>query len=146
MDLQGNFFYIVLAAWGLGCASASCGMALGCAVTDVKDVTEMAPLLFVPQLLFAGFFIATSEIPLMLRWCQWLCGIKYALNIILYTEFGPDNDNCQGAAADLCAAALENNDIEGDMIWFYCLMLAVLFLAFRLLAAFILVAKSQKFY
>jgi hypothetical protein len=63
-----------------------------------------------------------------------------------YTEFGPDNDNCQGDAANLCASALENNDIDGDLIWFYCLMLAVLFLAFRLLAAFILVAKSQKFY
>ena len=27
---------------------------IGCLVADVKDVTELAPLLFVPQLLFAG--------------------------------------------------------------------------------------------
>ena len=27
---------------------------IGCLVADVKDVSELAPLLFVPQLLFAG--------------------------------------------------------------------------------------------
>jgi hypothetical protein len=62
---------------GLGCASASCGMALGCAVGDVSQVTELAPVIFVPQLLFAGFFIQTDKIPIFLRWAQYLCGIKY---------------------------------------------------------------------
>lgn len=146
VELQGNFWYIVLAAWGLGCASASCGMALGCAVSDVKDVTEMAPLLFVPQLLFAGFFIQTSEIPVFLRWAQYLCGIKYALNIILSTEFHADNDSCSGDAAQNCSNMLDANEIEQDLMWFYVLMLVVLFAAFRLLAAIILVQKSRRFF
>jgi hypothetical protein len=59
ISLQGSFIYIVLAAWGLGSASCSVAVLLGCLVSDVKDVSEMAPLLFVPQLLFAGFFINT---------------------------------------------------------------------------------------
>ena len=146
VELQGNFLYIVLASWGLGCASASCGMALGCAVTDVKDVTEFAPLLFVPQLLFAGFFIQTSQIPIFLRWAQYLCGIKYSLNIILSTEFNEDNESCSGDAASLCSTMLEANEIEKDKVWFYVLMLVVLFAAFRLLAAIILVQKSRRFY
>ena len=41
-----------LTAWGLGVASASMGVFLGCAVTDVKAVAESAPLLFVPQVSF----------------------------------------------------------------------------------------------
>ena len=146
VELQGNFAWIILASWGLGCASASCGMALGCAVTDVKDVTELAPLLFVPQLLFAGFFIQTSEIPIFLRWAQYLCGVKYALNIILSTEFHEDNDSCSGDAASNCAAILDNNEIEADLMWFYVLMLVALFGAFRLLAAVVLVQKSKRFY
>ena len=146
VELQGNFLWIILASWGLGCASASCGMALGCAVTDVKDVTELAPLLFVPQLLFAGFFIQTSEIPVFLRWAQYLCGIKYSLNIILSTEFNKDNESCSGDAAMGCSAILDNNEIESDMIWFYVLMLIALFVCFRLLAAVILVQKSRRFY
>jgi hypothetical protein len=121
-------------------------MALGCAVTDVKDVTELAPLLFVPQLLFAGFFIQTSEIPVFLRWAQYLCGIKYALNIILSTEFHEDNDSCAGDAASNCASILDNNEIDSDLMWFYILMLVILFAAFRLLAAIVLVMKSKRFY
>lgn len=36
---------------------------IGCLVTDVKDVTELAPLLFVPQLLFAGDIFACVSSP-----------------------------------------------------------------------------------
>ena len=35
---------------------------IGCVVTDVKDVTELAPLLFVPHLLFAG-----NQLPSLFR-------------------------------------------------------------------------------
>jgi hypothetical protein len=93
-------------------------MALGCAVTDVKDVTEMAPLLFVPQLLFAGFFIATSEIPLMLRWCQWLCGIKYALNIILYVSF------CYTIYCSSFLLSFLVCDVSVSLLSIYCCLLA----------------------
>ena len=54
INLQGSFIFIVLAAWGLGAASCSVAVLIGCLVSDVKDATELAPLLFVPQLLFAG--------------------------------------------------------------------------------------------
>ena len=62
-------------------------MALGCAVGDVSQVTELAPVIFVPQLLFAGFFIQTDKIPIFLRWAQYLCGIKYVnMGICEYVE------------------------------------------------------------
>ena len=47
----------MLAAWGLGAASCSVAVLIGCLVSDVKDATELAPLLFVPQLLFAGKWV-----------------------------------------------------------------------------------------
>lgn len=67
MDLNGSFIFFVLESWILGLASSSVALGLGAAVSNVKDVTELAPLLFVPQLLFAGFFIRTSQIPVFLR-------------------------------------------------------------------------------
>ena len=93
--MQGSFIYIVLTAWGLGAASCSVAVLIGCLVSDVKDATELAPLLFVPQLLFSGFFINTSKIPVFLRWAQYLCALKYAINLVLLTEFSPGNPNCQ---------------------------------------------------
>ena len=59
---------------------------------------ELSPLLFVPQLLFAGFFIKTDQIPVFLRWAQYLCSLKYAINLILCIEFDVGNDSCGGAA------------------------------------------------
>ena len=148
LKLQGNFIYLVLSAFGLGIASASCGMALGCAVPDVKQVTEFAPVLFVPQLLFAGFFVATERIPLILRWAQWLCAIKYTMNLIITIEFAPDNETCltsPGAAINCARCLLTNSVVESDY-WKYILCLAALFLGFRIIAAMILIQKSKRFY
>eukprot|EP01033_Poteriospumella_lacustris_P001267 gene1266-923_t len=61
LGMQGNFILIVLAAWGLGMCSCS--------------------------MLFVGFFIRTSLIPVFLRWAQYLCSLKYAMNLIILTEF-----------------------------------------------------------
>jgi hypothetical protein len=146
MNLQGNFIYFVLEAWGLGLASSSVAMALGASVSNVKDVTELAPLLFVPQLLFAGFFIRTSQIPVFLRWAQYLCSIKYAINLALITEFNSDLKSCQGASAPYCQAIIDTNDIEEDLWWVYVIVLIALFIGFRLIAALILVQKAKRFY
>ncbi len=40
-----------------------------------------------PQILFAGFFIPISLIPVWLRWAQYLCALKYGVNILLVIEF-----------------------------------------------------------
>eukprot|EP00808_Paulinella_micropora_P029614 g71858.t1 len=91
VGFRGNFGLQVLAAWGLGSASASVAVMLGCVMNDVKQATEAAPLLFVPQLLFAGFFIRIDQIPVWLQWAQYTCSLKYALNLLVLTEFN-DND------------------------------------------------------
>ena len=35
------------------------------------------------QMLFAGFFIRTSQIPVFLRWAQYVCVLKYSINLLL---------------------------------------------------------------
>ena len=119
---------------------------LGCAMSDIRAVTEMSPLLFVPQLLFAGFFIKTAQIPLFLRWAQYLCSLKYALNLILIVEFSEDNSNCAGGAAENCKVVLAQNDIHPDQWWVYMLLLGALFVGFRIMAAMLLVQKAKRFY
>jgi len=145
-NFQGNGGYLILISWALGAASASVACALGCAVPDVKSVQEMAPLLFVPQLLFAGFFIQTSQIPVFLRWAQYLCGIKYAMNLTLLTEFNKANPSCSGGAAQACKTVISSNDIEEDKWWAYILILCGLFVFFRVVAMIILTQKAKKFY
>jgi ABC-type multidrug transport system ATPase subunit len=147
IEYRGNWILLVLTSWGVGVVSSSTAVILGCLVGNAKQVTELAPLLFVPQLLFAGFFIRTSLIPVFLRWAQWLCALKYGINLILLTEFNPASPNCQGANANAnCVKLLDQNGVvEGDW-WIYMLLLFALFIGFRAIAAVVLVRKSLRFY
>lgn len=146
MDLRANFILLVLTSFGLGLVSNSVACCLGAAVPNVTDVTELAPLLFVPQILFGGFFIRTEQIPVFLRWAQYLCGLKYAINLFLLQEFDLDSESCSGAARKNCKNLLEANQIETDKYWLYIILLFVLFFVYRCLAGFILVQKAKKFY
>lgn len=145
-DFQGSFAYLVLAGWGLGAASASVAVLLGCCLNDVRDVQEMAPLLFIPQFLFSGFFVRTASIPVFLRWAQYLCSVKYSVNLILITEFDASNPSCDGINAQACHDALVKNDVDPQLWWVYMLILLALFVGFRLIAAAVLVRRAQKFY
>lgn len=92
IGFQGNFGLFVTVFWLLGLASNSVAICAGCVVDDVKKAAELTPLIFVPQLLFSGFFVAINAIPVWLRWAQWLCSLKYTLNLLLLIEF--NNDVC----------------------------------------------------
>lgn len=70
VGLQSNFFHFLAIEYGLAMSSTAVAVMLGCAVEDPKMATEFLPLLFVPQLLFAGFFVRTDLIPVWLRWAQ----------------------------------------------------------------------------
>ena len=82
VDLQGNFILLTLVMWILGCVSSSVAMLVGSVesrmrandypnvsgvirsvLSNVKQASEAAPLLFVPQILFAGFYIRIELIP-----------------------------------------------------------------------------------
>jgi energy-coupling factor transporter ATP-binding protein EcfA2 len=83
-----NFFLLVLLVTLLGSAAASTSILIGSISSDVTVAVQLTPLLFVPQLLFAGFFIPINEIPFWLRWPQYLCTLKYSLNLLMLLEFG----------------------------------------------------------
>ncbi len=145
--LQGNFILMVLIAWCLGLASASIATMIGCLVPDVGTVTELVPLLTIPQMLFAGFFIRTKQIPIYLRWAQYLCGLKYAMNLMLIVEFDPSLPSCQGNMAQvLCKGIITTNDIDRSHWWVYMLLLLLLIMCFRTLAAYFLQLRAKKFF
>lgn len=116
MALQGNFGVLVAAFSLLGGASSSIALLIGCAVGDVKQAIELAPLVMVPQILFAGFFIKLSMIPVWLRWIQYICGLKWATNISWANEF---------AGAVYEKAVLTRNDIDPSMNWLNYVILAL---------------------
>jgi len=134
MDLQGNFFYLVLVAWALSMTAASTALMVGCSVPNAQSAQELAPLIFVPQILFTGIFVSINLIPPALRWMQYLCALKYAVDLASIIEL---KDLPQGRAL------LQIENIEVDSAGLYVAVLIGIFVGFRLLAMINLGRRAQ---
>jgi ABC-type multidrug transport system permease subunit len=135
-----NFGLFYLIVYALAMTSTALAVALGCAVEDPKLGQELLPLLFVPQMLFSGFFVVPELIPVWLRWAQYLCSLTYAVRLSAVEEF------YGRAGCETCSEFLEVLSADPDETWWYWIVLASLFVVFRLLALAVLRRKAEKFF
>jgi hypothetical protein len=75
IQFQGPFMVLVMEVFLLQVVSVSYALLLGAMVGNVRQAQELAPLVFVPQLLFAGFFVSISQIPQSIQWVQYICSL-----------------------------------------------------------------------
>lgn len=83
----GNFFLLVLLGALLGMVAASQALVVGAIADSVQSAMQATPVIFLPQILFSGVFVPISNIPVVLRWIQYLCSLKYAINLVTLLEF-----------------------------------------------------------
>jgi len=80
----------------------------------------LALVVFLPQLLFTGVFFHVSQIPDWLRWIQYVCPLKHAVNVLAYWEFVHVNKETKMA-----------NDVEANLDmpedWWVSALILVLF-------------------
>lgn len=147
MGLQGNFLYLLLSCYGLAMVSNSVAMIVAAVAPNMKTAGEMVPLAYIPQILFAGYFIRTSQIPEFLQWAEYIVGMKYSLSLVYLIEFNPSLDSCNNSnqAKHFCSSLLDSNDIDEKHYYIYIIMLFVLFVVFRAIAIFILIEKAKLF-
>jgi hypothetical protein len=144
ISFQSAFWTYYLAMYVLAMASTAIAVLLGCSVEDPKLGQEMLPILFVPQMLFSGFFVVPELIPVWLRWARYLCSLTFALRIGLIAEFG---HGCGSEEGDLaCERLLDNIDVYEMDEYGYWLILLALFLVFRVMALYVLQQKAVKFF
>ena len=133
IGFQMDFIMMFAISYALAMSSTALAVLLGCSVEDPKLGQEMLPILFVPQMLFAGFFVAPELIPAWLRWARYLCSLTYALRIAMVEEFydcNPGNPEENRA----CNNQVEVIDGDPDETWWNWLVLVALFVFFRLVA------------
>ena len=54
----------------------------------------MAPLMAFPMILFGGFFVNLTTVPVWLRWLQWVSPIRYGMEAMAHLEM--DNAHYPG--------------------------------------------------
>eukprot|EP00435_Cladocopium_sp_Y103_P048001 s455_g14.t1 len=148
MGLQGSFIMYVLIFWLTGIAAASTALLVGCIATNAEVAQQAAPAVFVPQLLFAGFFITSEQIPIWLRWAQYLCALKYGMNLNIMNEFGADTVKDWPIAQQeyVKVAIIERNEINVDHGWIYAGVLLGIVAVVRMLSVFALAKRAAAFF
>jgi len=144
---EGSFGIFYATAYTLAMGSTALGVTVGCAVENPHIATEFLPVLFVPQMLLAGFFVTPDLIPVWLRWARYIYPLAYAVRILLVGEFETCvNEQEEENSAPVCNKLLSKVEAYSDDTWWYWIVLVALFAFFRLLALNILRTKATKFY
>lgn len=84
---------------------------LGSAMRDGGLALLLSALMGLYQMTFAGFFVHLNSIPQVLRWLQWMCPLKYALEALAVNEVNSGlqiQDVLQGVPVSVSAALIMN--------------------------------------
>lgn len=134
----------------MACASTALGVLIGSSVENPSVAVEYLPAVFMPQILFSGFFIPPGLMPDWLSWLTNIMPLSYGVRLVVGSEF---DGSCPDIVSPItnttinnCDIILENIDANVDDFWWYYLVLLSLFVFFRLLALFVLERKAQQFY
>lgn len=131
---SGNFMLFVLALFLLGAATCCTALMFGSSFKQVDRAVELSFILFVPQIMFSGFFVSINQIPEILRWAQWLCSIKYAVNISYIAEFkGLLNYE----------ELFDQSSVDESLLWLYILILCLIVAVTTVSAIFLLRWRSK---
>jgi len=149
VGLQGSFIIHVLIFWIAGLSAASTALVIGCLASNAEAAQQLAPPVFVLQLLFAGVFLPTEQIPCGLRWLQYLSSLKYGINLIVINEFGNATQTAKDWPYEARMQAdqlMDYNDIDPALWPMYTGIIIGLFFAFRTLGVLALMYKARSFF
>lgn len=141
IGFQGNFVYLACAIWLVSLASAGLAILLGSVVPNARMGQELAPLVLVPQLLFAGVFLPANQIDPWLRWAQYLCTLKYGMALGSIVEF----KDCPPDLQVSCDTLLQQNETVPSQKGLYVGILFALFIGFRFLSVLALTRRAKYF-
>ena len=129
-------------------ASTALGVFVGSSVANPATSIEFLPAVFMPQILFSGFFVPPHLMPDWLAWIQYICPLTYGVWIVVAGEFG--DGRCDGLVSmngmNNCERILDNIGADPDDLWWYFLVLIGLFVVIRCAALVNLKRKASKFY
>jgi ABC-2 type transporter len=82
---------------------------VGSAISDGGLALLLSSLAGLYQMTFAGFFVHLNSIPEVLRWLQWMCPLKYALEALTVNEVNSGlqiKDTLSGVPVSVSAALI----------------------------------------
>lgn len=102
----GKFLLFLLTLILIYNASSGYSLIISASFSDKQLAVTLTPVLIIPFMLFAGFFVSSSQIPVYLKEFEYLSIFKYGYQALMQLEF-KDNNNFP------CAQQFNGNYTEG---------------------------------
>jgi len=77
----------VLVSVSLTFTATGLGLVTGCIFTKIEVALTVVPLIFMPMMLFSGFFVNSSSILVFLKWIEYISPFRYSLEAFIYNEY-----------------------------------------------------------
>eukprot|EP00164_Ancoracysta_twista_P000118 GFYU01000172.1.p1 GENE.GFYU01000172.1~~GFYU01000172.1.p1 ORF type:complete len:677 (+),score=259.76 GFYU01000172.1:101-2131(+) len=139
---------------------ANSGQAIGMLIASMFDHLEVAlsvaPAIFLPIMIFSGFFLNSTSTPDYFVWIQWISPINYGYKALMVNEYDglsfhcDDSELVQIGGNQICPRTtgeqvLQSFDMDGESIPFNILMTFVIYVACTGLAYFALWKQTRKY-
>ena len=110
-DSAANFFLFLLIAAIFNVTMATYNMLLAALFEDLSVAILLSGMFIVFNIGFGGFLLNLNTLPVAVRWLQWLCPLKYALEAVASRELPglPLEDNVSGVRVSTSVSVFAPN-------------------------------------
>lgn len=124
------------------------GYLISCATTSVSMAMSVGPPLIIPFLLFGGFFLNISSIPIYFKWLSYFSWFRYAFEALMINQWSGITEITCGEDALSCpssgAVVLEIYNFSQKNLMVDITMLVLLVVLFRSMAYVCLVLRTLR--
>jgi ABC-type multidrug transport system permease subunit len=86
IGFAGNFFIWIIIVFTASVATSSIGWLIASISYSSLTALQLVPVIILPQILFSGLLIDIQLIPSWMAWMEYLCYLKYCINIAFINE------------------------------------------------------------
>jgi len=148
-DTPGCFFTFLLILILMALTAQALGLVISAGVPSTDVAMAIAPLLTTVLMLFGGFYINVSNIPVYFIWIYYISIFKYAFEALIINEFSnrtfmcAANEYIQVGTIQVCpvttgAQVINNLSMENGSLWLDILVIFGMFLALRIFGYLVL--------
>merc|ERR1712228_187038 len=159
VGFDSSFLQLYIALMLCSLSTGSVGLIVGCFAKNAGEAMQFMPIAFVPFILFTNFMVSLDQIPVWIRWLQWLDPFKYVVDCLCITEFKGQcyefdeatqqclydgNEYLEQIGAGYEDTWFVKRYIHGwmDSVYFDWLMLVFLIFGFRFITWFVLAKRN----
>lgn len=123
---------------------------LSAATGSLSSSLQIAPAIFIPNVMFSGFVLDLDSITWVLRWVQYVTFLKYAWAVVTYNELHGLTLSCESETPAQCQFSsgddvLKYYNIYDVNVTGYFLILAAFMVFFRAAAVISMVIRTRSY-